>query len=49
MFKAGAVEVVKVADGDGTSPAPTNTASAPVGHVAGPSTAGGEPAMVQSA
>ncbi len=35
LVKSGAVQVVKVADADGPSPAPTNTASAPVTPVAG--------------
>ncbi|HEV2744664.1 MAG TPA: molybdopterin-dependent oxidoreductase, partial [Rubrobacter sp.] len=42
MFKAGAVKVTKIADGDGShAPAPTNTASRPVGNATAPETAGG--------
>jgi anaerobic selenocysteine-containing dehydrogenase len=47
LFKAGAVEVVKVADADGPSPAPTNTASAPAEPLAA-STRGGEGAEAGS-
>jgi anaerobic selenocysteine-containing dehydrogenase len=47
LFKAGAVKVVKVADGDGPAPAPTNTGSAPVGQVI-PSTRGGRDAEAES-
>jgi hypothetical protein len=42
LFKAGAVRVTKVADADGSpAPAPTNTASRPVGNGRVPETAGG--------
>ncbi|CAA9490630.1 MAG: Assimilatory nitrate reductase large subunit [uncultured Rubrobacteraceae bacterium] len=45
MFKAGAVKVTKIADGDGSpAPAPTNTASRPAGSGSLPETAGGEEA-----
>ncbi len=47
LFKSGAVQVVKVADADGPSPAPTNTASAPVAPL-GVSTSGGEAAHADS-
>lgn len=47
LFKAGAVQVVKVADGDGQSPAPTNTGSAPVEPLAVP-TAGGDAALAET-
>jgi ferredoxin-nitrate reductase len=49
LFKAGAVWVSKIADANGTpSPAPTTTASSPVGKVGGfvPETAGGREAEV---
>jgi anaerobic selenocysteine-containing dehydrogenase len=46
LFKAGAVEVVKVADGDGTpAPAPTTTASRPL-RTSVPATRGGAAALV---
>ena len=47
LFKAGAVQLVKVADADGPSPAPTNTASAPVGAQV-VSTRGGDEAFAES-
>jgi predicted molibdopterin-dependent oxidoreductase YjgC len=47
LLKAGAVSVVKIADGDGSSPAPTNTASAAL-EPSGPSTRGGDDARAES-
>jgi anaerobic selenocysteine-containing dehydrogenase len=47
LFKAGAVQVVKVGDARGPSPAPTNTASAPVGAPL-VQTRGGEAAFAES-
>jgi anaerobic selenocysteine-containing dehydrogenase len=47
LFKAGAVAVVKVADGDGPAVAPTNTASAPV-ESSGALTRGGADAEAES-
>ena len=47
LFKAGAARVVKIADGVGLAPAPTNTASAPVRPpAAAQRTSGGERATV---
>jgi predicted molibdopterin-dependent oxidoreductase YjgC len=47
QVKAGAVRVVKIADADGPSPAPTNTASAPI-KLSGARTHGGEDAEAES-
>ncbi len=45
LFKSGAVKITKVSDSDGTpAPAPTNTASAPVGGGSAGETAGGQAA-----
>ena len=47
LFKAGGVDVVKVAEAEGPAPAPTNTGSAPVDGTV-PSTRGGVDAQADS-